>query len=322
MSARIGWLAALLAVQLLLTGALLLLEGRGADSSPAAFVEVAPDSVDRVVVGGEETELEFTRAREQWSLGSGAPADAEKIGEVLEKLTDIEPGWPVAATEASRERFRVTGDDHERRVALFAGEGKLAEIYLGTSPGFRRIHARRADSEEVYSIDFAVYELPLSDSDWLDKDLLGADGEIASIIREEHWSLERGQEGWLLNLVPGMQDAEAGPGIGGADQDAAGRLVERVAELRVTGFAPLGPAYEPAAVFTVTDASGSYGLRIFKDPENDEYAVESDRLSGRFGLAAYVAEQLVVEHADLRAAEPQDEAPAPGSEGFSDAGPG
>ncbi|NIP14734.1 MAG: DUF4340 domain-containing protein [Pseudomonadales bacterium] len=311
MSSRIGWLAALLAIQLVVTGALLLVDARGAGSTSPGFLEVAADSVDRLVVSGEGTVLEFTRSGERWSLGSGVAADAEKIGEVVEKLAEIDPGWPVAATEASRDRFRVTGDDHERRVALFAGESQLAEIYLGTSPGFRRIHARRADADEVYSIDFAVYELPLSDSDWLDKDLLGADGEIAGITREEHWSVERGAEGWLLTSVPPMEDARPGAS---ADQDAAERLVERVGDLRVTGFAPEGPAYQPAAAFNVTDESGSYGLRIFRDPDNDEYAVESDRHPGRFGLAAYVAEQLVLELDDLRPVEPNVEAVAPVSD--------
>ncbi len=155
-----------------------------------------------------------------------------------------------------------------------------------------------------------------------------SDGEIASVSREGHWFLERGQEGWLLTPVLERPDVGAGSesgsqtASGGADQDAAARLVERLAGLRVTGFAPDGPAYEPAAVFTVMDASGSYGLRIFRDPENDEYAVETDRRAGRFGLAAYVAEQLVVAHDDLRAVEPEDETPAPGSEGSADAGPG
>jgi hypothetical protein len=126
MSARIGWLAALLAVQLLLTGALLLLEGRGADSSPAAFVEVAPDSVDRVVVGGEETELEFTRAGEQWSLGSGAPADAEKIGEVLEKLTDIEPGW------RGKESWPRSIWERRRDSAAFMPDGRIPRRYTAS----------------------------------------------------------------------------------------------------------------------------------------------------------------------------------------------
>lgn len=319
MSARIGWLAALLAFQLLVTGAFLFVDVRGPGSSPTVFLKVSTDDLDRLVISGEDTRLEFTRSGDVWSFASGIAADGEKIREVVEKLTEIDPGWPVAGTEESRERFRVIGDDHERRVVFLAGEEELAEIYLGTSPGFRRIHARRADSDDVYSIDFAVYELPLSDSDWIDKDLLHAEGEISAIAREERWSLQRDAEGWLLSSVPPAQ--EAGAPIS-ADQDAANRLIERIADLRITGFAPEGPAFAPAATFTVTDASGSYGLRIFSDPENDEYAVESDRQPGRFGLATYVAEQLIVELDDLHAVEPGDEVPAPEREASADSGSG
>lgn len=339
MSTRIGWLAGLLAVQLIVTGAFMYVDVRGAESAPTAFLDVSMDGLDRLIVSGEDTTLEFARSGDDWSFASGVPADAEKIREVVDKLTAVDPGWPVARTEDSQERFRVTAGDHERRVVFFAGEEPLAEIYLGTSPGFRRIHARRADSGDVYSIDFAVYELPLSDSDWLDKALLRAQGEVSALVREEHWSLRRDEGAWRLTTVAPAQE----PGtLIDADQDAATRLIERVANLRVTGFAPEGVAFEAAAVFTVTDASGSYGLRIFSDPERDEYAVESDRQPGllpgllpgispglppglppgRFGLAAYVAEQLIVAVEDLRAVEPEDSAAAAEADAPAASGPG
>ena len=104
-------------------------------------------------------------------------------------------------SESSRERFEVTRDSNQRHIQLFGAEETIGELFLGTSPGYRRVHARAGGADEVYSIDFSTFEVPVGKDDWLDKDLLRPLGEVTEVVRDGAWSLSRGEEGWLLGAV-------------------------------------------------------------------------------------------------------------------------
>ena len=60
-------------------------------------------------------------------------------------------------------------DSYQRRVQVLTGDETLADVYLGTSPGYRRVHARRADADDVYSIEFSNFEAGTDVSSWLKK---------------------------------------------------------------------------------------------------------------------------------------------------------
>ena len=70
-----------------------------------------------------------------------------------------------------------------------------------------------------------------------------------------------------------------------------------------------------SASFTVTDGKGGYRLKFYGSDEDDEYAVTSDRVSGRFSVPAYIVEQVMLDAGDLvppagEAAEAADQAEA------------
>ncbi len=91
----------------------------------------------------------------------------------------------------------------ERRVgkAVRSGAGQISapdpadrntdkvvgDLYLGTSPGFKKVHARRADSDDIYAITFANYEATARTDDWLDKALLKPTGDVTAVTRPDHW---------------------------------------------------------------------------------------------------------------------------------------
>ncbi|MDH3643161.1 MAG: DUF4340 domain-containing protein [Gammaproteobacteria bacterium] len=303
MSGRIQLLGAAFVVQLLLVAGFFYLDAAGSSAAPPSFLELAPADVSRIVISGEGETIEMSKDESGWRLAGDTPADGDKIDEVLEKLSGLSAPWPVATSESSRERFEVTADSNQRRVQMFGAEETIGELFLGTSPGYRRVHARAGGADEVYSIDFSTFELPVGRDDWLDKDLLRPLGEVTEVVRDGAWSLSRGEEGWLLGAVAPAQNAGE---QGAADPDAADRLIERVADLRVTGFAGDAQLTEQAA-YTVTDDAGIHRLRIFHDEEEDTYAVESDRIEGRFAVAAYIAEQLLVADDELRASPSQED---------------
>lgn len=320
MNARMKLLGGLLAVQLLAVAGLLIADGMGGAGAGTALLPFEASAVVKLGVASQDEALALQRGEDGWQLESGLPADAEKIREALEKLAGAPAAWPVATSSATAERFEVTEENFQRRLAFETEDGEASALYLGTSPGYRRVHARLDGQDEVFSIDFANYEAPTEAEQWLDKTLLQAQGAVSSVQlqgQDGAWRLERqGDDGeWLL-------DGAA------ADQEAADKLANRFVDLRVIGFAEetagvvadaadesadatqesadaaAPPA--PKARFTLVDEQGEYRLDLFFDEQAEDYSAVSSRVDGRFEVASYIAEQMLAKAEDLL---PEEEAP-------------
>jgi hypothetical protein len=301
MSVRVGWLGIVLALQLVLVAALLFVKGGRADADPGPLLTFDANAVTQIALAdGEGAAVTLQRDGDGWRLDGGLPADDGKVAELLERLGGLQAAWPVATTASASRRFEVTAETFQRHVQLRAGSETAADLYLGTSPGYQRVHARRADDDAVYSVALANFQVPVGADDWLDKALLQPRGEITALARDGAWNLTRGEEGWLL-------DAAA------ADQDEAAGLIRRFAELRVSGAASGdGEGLEERARFRISDADGTFTLTLYGDADGDVYQLRSERLEPVFTLAAYLADQLLVDADRLRA---NDAAPEPADDG-------
>jgi len=294
MNTRIGLLAALLVVQLVLVGVAFV--ARSGHDAGEPFLELDPQAVTGITISGTDADtVELTRTPDGWHVG-GLPADADKITDVIDKFGGGSANWPVATSKDSQERFEVTEDKHQRRVDFHEADGTLATVYIGTSPGYRRVHARRDGEDAVYSIDFAVHELPTTIDDWLDKQLFASEG-IRRVALPGGQVLEKsGDDGvWTL-------DGTA------ADPEAARRYLDRVERLAVLGV------YQPAEASTdeavtlgeaktvqIDTADGSQRLTFRFNEPGDEYVLTSDRFPGEFRVASYVVEQILADPAGLLA---------------------
>lgn len=286
MNQRISILAGLLVVQLLLAGTLILRSGE--DQRISRLLDFTESAVTGLSIADPEGQaVDLTRGQDGWRL-DGMPADSDKVTGVIEALTTEASGWPVATSEGSQERFEVTDGAFQRRVRFDGEAGALAEVYIGTSPGFRRVHARREGDDAVYAIDFGVHELPVRAGDWLDKSLFQT-GEVSVVALPDGQRLTRDEAGhWSVDGAP-------------ADPDAVQRFVDRIERLTVLGF------YEPAegetlgdpATLVVLDAAGRHTLKFRFDEQNDEYVLTSDRIAGEFTVASYIVEQILIDAADL-----------------------
>lgn len=294
MNTRLSMLMIIAGVQLLIVAALLLASTSSTSDGPEPFLSFEPESIDRVMLdNGDGGELTLARSNDGWALASGMPANDEKMTGVLSKLHELKRSWPVATSSAIQNRFEVSDDKYQRHVQLYSSDDLQADFYLGTSPGYRRVHAREIDSGDIFSIDFSNYEIPTTVDEWLDKTLLGASGEVTEVAREDSWRLNKGEEGWLLDDVT-------------ADQDAADRLVRRFADLRIMGVlvdedggATTAEGVELRATFQVFDTDGQQRLEIYYRTEEDDYLVQGDRVLGTFTLATYIAEQMVIDREEL-----------------------
>ena len=294
MNSRMSTLLIVAGLQLLIIASLLFASTTGSSDEDELFLSFERDLIDKVTLDdGGSPGISLAKSDDGWALDSGIPADDEKMADVLSKLQELKRPWPVATTSATQERFEVSDEKYQRHVQLYANDQLVADFFLGTSRGYRRVHAREVDADDIFSIDFSNYEIPLSVDGWLDKTLLGARGEVTEVAREGTWRLNKGEEGWLLD------DAAA-------DQDAADRLAERFAELRVMGVlddaddtATTAEGVEHRGTYRVNDADGEQRFDVFYRSEEDDYLVRSDRVVGIFTLASYLAEQIVIESGDL-----------------------
>lgn len=290
MNRRLGLLGGLLVAQIAL--AVFLLWRTPADApGEGVLIDVTADAVAALrIEDGDGDAVSLDRDGDGWRLAeAGLPADAGKVDEVIGKLVDLRASWPVATTAGAAERFEVTAASHQRRVELTGPDGQvLALLFLGTSPGYGRVHGRLDDSDDIYALDLSNYEVPAALDDWLDRSLLAADGDVAWVTGAAGWRLERGEEGWLVDGVA-------------ADQDAVAPVVERLVELRVLGvFEAVGTALEDRGTVRYRDDGGEHVLDFAFDGDEDRYVVTSSRHGGRFIVASYIAEQILVDAAALR----------------------
>jgi hypothetical protein len=276
------WLGGLLLLQLVLaTGLAWNHRQAGGGQPPRPLLEVAAGEVDRIVVGGADGgEAVITREGDGWRLPAlaGLPASGGKVSETLEKLAAAKTEWPVATTDSSHARFEVADEKFQRRLQLYHGDEQLAEFYLGTSPGLRKVHLRRAGETPVYDVDLSTYDLPATDDGWLDKSLLALDD--ASRIAGPDYTLQESDQG-TWNLTGGA--------AAGLDDERARQLVSAFSTLRVQSVAgdvtPEQLAGGKRVALRVTAGEQEYSYQ-FSTVDQRHY-VQRDDLESVFELSQY-----------------------------------
>lgn len=289
-------LGAILLAQLIVVAVVWGLQSRPGEAPPV-FLGFDVSSVDTLTVADQESAVTVARSDGDWQLSNGSPvgspglpADAGKIDGVLQKLSDAAAGWPVATSESAMERFEVVEETHQRHVVISAGDETLADIYLGTSPTFGKVHARHTAGGPVHAIAFSNYEAGARRSDWLDKSLLQPEGAVQSVARasaDGEWTLTSTDTGWTTDGVE-------------LDQDETNTFMDRLRRLNVLDLVDAELPPEPSARLTVVDEAGAHELKLFALPD-DDYAATSNRFEGVFGISSYIAEQLNVSLGDLAA---------------------
>ncbi len=290
-------------VQIALAGGLYLNKhSAGEFDQPQALVNFEQTSLNAITVSsidenGQSRELKIEKDGAQWRLPSldGLAANQAKVTEVLEKLADVQVTWPVASSGSSKSRFEVDDDKYQRKITIDSANGKSV-LYLGTSPGYRTVHARADDASEIYSINLATHDFPTEALDWLDKGLLkaedptqikGADFEIVN--QDDIWSFAGPQ-------------AESAPGL---NVEKADELASVFTSIRVTNIAELTSLEDPIEL-SVSTATQDYTYQ-FAEKEGTYYAKRSD-LAPIFVIRDVDYEKIAgINHNELAASPSSDE---------------
>jgi hypothetical protein len=193
----------ILVIQCAITAAVYWPQERLAAENPAeALLSVAAASVTRIsITDAQGAEVELLRTHAGWTLPGlgGLRADTSQVDRLLEAMTGVRHGFPVASSVPARQRFEVADYHYQRRIRLATAEGDESTVLLGTAPAFQQVHARRANRDPIYSLPFSVFDAPANAGGWLDRTLLRVvdpqrvQGDGFQLTREgNHWQSATG----------------------------------------------------------------------------------------------------------------------------------
>jgi hypothetical protein len=164
---------------------------------------------------GEKHKLILKKVDGTWVLPDSwnFPVSQPKIAETLTKLTEIKVSWPVGKTPIAAKQFETTEDKFERKI-VFLKEGKpLAQVYLGTSPSFKKIHGRLEGRDETYALEFNAHDLPTAATGWYSKSIYEKSRTDIQSLSWNDVALENSDAGFkLTGLEEGKETDEAALG--------------------------------------------------------------------------------------------------------------
>ncbi|WP_086932132.1 DUF4340 domain-containing protein [Agarilytica rhodophyticola] len=202
-------LGGLLVVQIVLACALYLNSRHASEfDAQQGLISVAMAEVDTLLITDQDGSVTLQKQGNTWVLPEYGMLSANhtKVTDALSKLEQVKTGWPIASSGSSYKRFELTDTNFQRKVALFKGEEKLQEVLMGTSPGYRSIHVRRAGEEDVFSVKLASYDFAAKDIEWLDKALLQIKG--IEHIKGADFEVSKNADRWEMASSPVVSAAE------------------------------------------------------------------------------------------------------------------
>jgi hypothetical protein len=243
-------------------------------------------AVESVTISDGESAVTLERVGDDWRSEDGLPADGGRVATLLGALLAEAPGYAIADSASAARRFRVAADDFERRVDLIA-QDRSARVYLGSSPSFRKIHARRDGDDAVFVIALNSYDAPSAAASWLDRGLAALSGVVRMAIDGREYQFEA--QRWVATGI----SADSAEAI----EDAVGALLQVLAGLQVTGLATADDAALASAenrvlaLTATTESAEAVTLSLFAS--EDRYFLRSSAFEPLFSISSYDAQQLL-----------------------------
>ncbi|MDL1968515.1 MAG: DUF4340 domain-containing protein [Deltaproteobacteria bacterium] len=232
-----------------------------------------PKTVDDIRIQGSDEQVELKKQDGEWRISSqnNFQSDQDKVKAFLDKLLELKKGWPVATTSAAAKRFKVAEENFERKITLSREDKKIDTLYIGTSPGFRKVYARNKDEKPVYAVNFNDYEVGTKSGDWIDKWVLKHQVSDISHVRLPDFSMSR-RDGKLA--VEGIDENTEETVV-----EEAERLLRKIADLCIRSTI-LGDETKseykqdnPDFSYTLALSAGESETYVFSKPKDANYYV-------------------------------------------------
>jgi hypothetical protein len=242
------------------------------------------NAIDEVRIGDAfDNEVVLARSGKQWLLPDmgNLPADPAKVDTLLHSVLHQTGNWPIARSPAARQRFQVADYYYQKRMTLLSQGNTLGAIYLGTSPGFRKVHARNENQDAIYSITLDAIEASALSTDWLDPRLLQVRAPLR--IDADLYNLRFENGVWLSGTsdTPDERELEA--------------LITALKTVQVDGVADEDvqrelSALEADLVLRIQGLAGEVTLDLVS--LNNEHFIHSSEYPLFFKLSAYDFDRL------------------------------
>lgn len=285
MNRAIALLLAIFAVQSALTAYLYWPDSGPEIMASVPLAQFDPKAIDEIHIDdGQGNQAVLLRVENRWSVPElqDLPADETKIQALLQVVLSNAHGAPVADTIAARQRFRVASYHYQRRVTFISQGEPRDTVYLGTSPGFRRVHARNDTTDAIYTVPFNTFDAPANQDDWVERSILQVD--TPDLIKGPGFQLVRDGLSWI-NQNGGLPEAR--------ELDA---LLRALASLQIDGVADEDSQrsiseLEPDLTLKLTVAMRQINLEFFA-LEDGRYILSSE-YPVFFELAAYAYDRIL-----------------------------
>ncbi len=282
-------LSGLLALQLVVALALVVQSSREADfAANDALVEFGSDDIEKIDISDGNDSVVLSKQSGDWKIEGDVvlPLQASRVETLLDSLSAMKPGLPVANSVNARDQLEVADDRFRRRLTVSGVAINPTTLLIGTSPGLRKSHVRRDGADDIYSALLSINDVPASVNQWLDKGLLSLSG-VRSIKSDD------------LTVVLDA-DSDSATWKVAADTDEQRQLddekiqsaVQALQSLQVTGVAePLADANGETSEISVQAGQGEITLTLSKDDQS--HSVQRSGVAGVFSISESVYEKLL-----------------------------
>ena len=285
-------LSGLLAAQLVLAAVLNLTgEDYGTFQAEEKLLSFNRQAVDGLRIEDGTDSVVLKKQEGKWLLPESGdfPASQPNVKRLLDRLAALEKGWPVAKTRSAAQRFTVEEEQFERKLVLFADDDAQATLYVGSSPGIRKVYVRPGDADDIFAVDFNTWEANAKDDDWIDKGVLTLDDSVVGRLEMPGIIMQR-QDGRLQ--VMNLEEKEQ------TNVEESSALLGKLTGLRVQSL--LGteaePEYrqeEPALEVRMTREGGEVlGYRFSKPEDAAFYVLKRSDLDYYFKVADYLVDPV------------------------------
>lgn len=273
-------LMTLLAAQLALAGGLFFnTVNQRAVRPQGSMLELDANTVTQLSIKSEDNAVMLEKKQDKWLISSsGLPAEQSRVEKAIKSLGDMQLGWSVATSDSSHQQLEVADNKYQRRVNISTdGNGSIPDIFLGTSPGFKRSHVRKDGTDEVYSAAINTYDLPAKPLDWLDKTLLQISDVTQLVVKDDVLELKEDQ--WIHD------------GGNAVDQEKAAALVQAFDDLRVIDT--VKPDSDNLDFQTVTLKSGDNEHQYQFGTVDDDYLVARTDIDQIFKISKSSYDKII-----------------------------
>lgn len=237
------------------------------DAHPLLAIKSA--DIDRVVIQDASNKVTLQKSGSQWQLPElhQLPVDRQKLDAILQKLDGTKLTWPVTTTASSHDRFEVSGTKFQRRIELFQGDAKKADLWLGATPGFKKIYLRREGEDKVYAVELTAFDFATASDGWLQADLLAV--KDVTSIKGADYELQKSGDVW--NFIAANQSASSEK----VNASKATELANALASLQVQAVVKQVPQGETTKI-SAKSVVGEFNYEFTK-AGSDYFVRRSDR---------------------------------------------